>query len=395
MKRTISIILSVMMILSSFVGVSAFAVTTETCSIEYVSAENVTISNTDKTVKKGDSYVATITSNIVKNFDGMDVRAMMGDQVVYPQKITDESYKIIISKVTDDVKIIAKAYEKTADTTEVIGNSRYISISRNLVNCTSSGKSNIVLCGGHYSEIITPNDGYKLTTVIYYGLMKEDDGDYYYQQYICKDNGDGTYYVSCDKEINIIYAVAEPISSDSTTTEPTTVPIVKGKISLSKNSLTLAKTNKNISTKLVATVTPNELTNKRVIWSSSNSKVAKVDKNGKVTTVSNGFCTITAKLASDNTIKSICKVKVVQKATKIKLNVNNKTLKKGSAYTLKATVNPNTTSNKKVTWKTNKKAVATVNSKGRVIAKKKGTAIITATTADGSKKSAKCKITVK
>ena len=143
MKRTISIILSVMMILSSFVGVSAFAVTTETCSIEYVSSNNVTISNTDKTVKKGDSYVATITSNIVKNFDGMDVRAMMGDQVVYPQKITDESYKIIISKVTDDVKIIAKAYEKTADTTEVIGNSRYISISRNLVNCTSSGKSNM------------------------------------------------------------------------------------------------------------------------------------------------------------------------------------------------------------------------------------------------------------
>ena len=139
MKRTISIILSVMMILSSFVGVSAFAVTTETCSIEYVSSNNVTISNTDKTVKKGDSYVATITSNIVKNFDGMDVRAMMGDQIIYPQKITDESYKIIISKVTDDVKIIAKAYEKTADTTEVIGNSRYISISRNLVNCTSSG----------------------------------------------------------------------------------------------------------------------------------------------------------------------------------------------------------------------------------------------------------------
>lgn len=199
MKRTISIILSVMMILSSFVGVSAFAVTTETCSIEYVSSNNVTISNTDKTVKKGDSYVATITSNIVKNFDGMDVRAMMGDQVVYPQKITDESYKIIISKVTDDVKIIAKAYEKTADTTEAIGNSRYISISRNLVNCTSSGKSNIVLSGGHYSEIITPNDGYKLTTVIYYGLMKENDGDYYYQQYICKDNGDGTYYVSCNK----------------------------------------------------------------------------------------------------------------------------------------------------------------------------------------------------
>lgn len=70
-------------------------------------------------------------------------------------------------------------------------------------------------------------------------------------------------------------------------------------------------------------------------------------------------------------------------------------MKKGSAYTLKATVNPNTTSNKKVTWKTNKKLVATVNSKGKVIGKKKGKAVITVSTTDGSKKSAKCKITVK
>lgn len=394
MKRTISIILSVMMILSSFVGVTAFAVTNDTCNIEYVSAENVTFSNSEKSVKLGDSYTTTVTSSVVKDFDGMDVRAMMGDQVIYPQKVTNESYKIIISKVTDDVKIIAKAYEKTADTTEV-GQSRYISISRNLVNCKSSGKSNVVLMRGHYDEIITPNPGYKLTMVVCYGLIMVEDKKYSYGQYTCYNNGDGTYTVDCDKEINIIYAVAEPISSDSTTTEPTTVPVVKGKINLSKNSLTLAKTNRNISTKLVAKITPNELTNKGVIWSSSNSKVAKVDKNGKVTTVSSGFCTITAKLAVDNTVKASCKVKVIQKATKIKLNTNKKIMKKGSTYSLKAIVTPNNANNKKVIWKTNKKTVATVNSKGRVIAKKKGTAIITATTADGSKKSAKCKIIVK
>ena len=70
-------------------------------------------------------------------------------------------------------------------------------------------------------------------------------------------------------------------------------------------------------------------------------------------------------------------------------------MKKGSAYTLKATVNPSTTSNKKVTWKTNKKLVATVNSKGKVIGKKKGKAVITVSTTDGSKKSAKCTIIVK
>ena len=46
-------------------------------------------------------------------------------------------------------------------------------------------------------------------------------------------------------------------------------------------------------------------------------------------------------------------------------------------------------------WTTSKSKIATVNSKGKVTAKKKGTCFIYATAKDGSKKSAKCKITVK
>lgn len=60
-------------------------------------------------------------------------------------------------------------------------------------------------------------------------------------------------------------------------------------------------------------------------------------------------------------------------ATTIKLNKKNITLNVGKTYALKITG-----TNKKVTWSSNKKSVATVNSKGKITAKKKGTAKITA-----------------
>ena len=94
------------------------------------------------------------------------------------------------------------------------------------------------------------------------------------------------------------------------------------------------------------------------------------------------------------------KVTVKQPVTSVKLNKNSAILKvKGKAkqktVTLKATVNPKNANVKSVKWTTSKSKIATVNSKGKVTAKKKGTCFIYATAKDGSKKSAKCKIIVK
>lgn len=78
---------------------------------------------------------------------------------------------------------------------------------------------------------------------------------------------------------------------------------------------------------------------------------------------------------------------------KVKLNKTKLTLKKGKTAVLKATVTPTNATNKTVTFSSSKKTVAKVGAKtGKVTAKKKGTATITAKC--GSKK-AVCKVTVK
>ncbi|MCM1364608.1 MAG: Ig-like domain-containing protein [Faecalibacterium sp.] len=142
------------------------------------------------------------------------------------------------------------------------------------------------------------------------------------------------------------------------------------------------------------TVTPSTATNKNVTWTSSNSKVAKVDSSGVVTALAVGTATITAKTA-DGGYTARCEINVFQKVpvTGVKLSSTKLTLDKGKQTTLDTTISPNNASEKGITWSTNDKSVATVSSTGVVKAVKTGTAVITATTKDGSY-TAKCTITV-
>lgn len=65
----------------------------------------------------------------------------------------------------------------------------------------------------------------------------------------------------------------------------------------------------------------------------------------------------------------------------------------GANETLTATVSPANASDKTVTYKSSDTSVATVDSTGKVLGVKAGTADITVTTKDGSK-TAKCTVTV-
>lgn len=83
----------------------------------------------------------------------------------------------------------------------------------------------------------------------------------------------------------------------------------------------------------------------------------------------------------------------VQKAESISLDAQTASLTGGTTEQLKATVLPAEAS-QAVTWSSSDTSVATVDSSGKVTAKASGSAIITATTKDGTNLSAKCNITV-
>lgn len=134
------------------------------------------------------------------------------------------------------------------------------------------------------------------------------------------------------------------------------------------------------------------------VWASSNTKVATVDQNGVVKGVKAGKAKITLTVQNPGDAQALVlskDVTVKQYVTSIKLNAAKKTIYNGKAFTLKATVNPKNAANKAVTYKTSNKKIATVTAKGVVKGIKPGKATITVTAKDGSKKSAKCIVTVK
>lgn len=130
-------------------------------------------------------------------------------------------------------------------------------------------------------------------------------------------------------------------------------------------------------------------------FSTSNKKIVTVSSAGKIKAVKKGSANITISLKSNAKIKKVVKVKVGQPATRVKVNKSALTIKKGRSAVIKATVGPNTASNKKVIWKSSNSKIAKVSVSGRVTAVRGGRATITAIAADGSGKKAICRVTVR
>ena len=169
--------------------------------------------------------------------------------------------------------------------------------------------------------------------------------------------------------------------------------LVEG-ITLSQSSATLTEGG---TLTLTATVTPDDATDNSITWSSSNTSVATVDANGKVTAKAAGTATITATANDGSGVKASCVVTVEKKVvavSSITLSQTTATMTEGETMSLTATVTPDDATNKAVTWSSSNASVATVDANGKVTAKAAGTATITATANDGSDVKASCKVTV-
>lgn len=163
-----------------------------------------------------------------------------------------------------------------------------------------------------------------------------------------------------------------------------TKPINVTGVTLNKASTTL---DTGATETLTSTVAPSTASNKSVTYSSSNTGVATVDNNGKITAVAVGTSDITVKTVDGNKTAK-CTVTVNQAViavTGVTIAPKTASIDVGATTQLSSTVAPSTASNKAVTYSSSDSAIATVSNDGTVTGVAEGTANITVTTTDGSK----------
>lgn len=164
--------------------------------------------------------------------------------------------------------------------------------------------------------------------------------------------------------------------------------------SIKNNSLSLTATGTSQLTVIVKKGKHN--VTKKATYKVSNSKVASVNKSGKITAKRKGSCTITIRYKK---VTKKLKLKVTAPATRVKVNnayANNLSMKvKKSSQLMLVLGYKNSGAGKysykavtpsKTKWTSSNKKVVTVNKNGRVTAQNPGRAVITMTYGSVSKK---------
>ncbi len=150
------------------------------------------------------------------------------------------------------------------------------------------------------------------------------------------------------------------------------------------------------SQQLIATVHPENATNKNVNWTSSDVSVAMVSPDGTVFAVKEGQATVMATTV-DGGFVALCKVTVKAKTVltdNLILSQESATLTVSETIQLIAELTPSNATNKTLHWSSTNSSVAKVSDTGLVTAVSEGKAQIIVTTTDGSNLSAICNIIV-
>ncbi|MGV8983120.1 cell wall-binding repeat-containing protein [Clostridium sp.] len=290
-------------------------------------------------------------TNVVKVFNGVVVAISPGTTLI--TATTLDGYKSTSCMVTVNQAYTSISLNKTFDVLTLFGNDTLIAnVNQN------TGTSQTVTWSSSNTAIVQVNNG----LIIGVGA------------------GTAVITATCANASNIASCVVKVTS-----------PVIS--INLNKTSDYLTVGGSDV---LTASVNPPNSTNQTVTWVSSDTSIVQV-VDGVLIAVSAGSATITA-TTTDGSKTASCSVivngsgTVGSKVTSISLNKTSDTLKLGSNDTLVATITPNTASNQTITWSSSNTDVARVVN-GVVIPLSAGSAIITATSADGYK-TASCIVVV-
>jgi len=160
-----------------------------------------------------------------------------------------------------------------------------------------------------------------------------------------------------------------------------TLPIVPY-VKLNKTSLTLG-----VGQGYTLKATQN--TNASLKWKSGSTAVAAVSTAGKITAKKAGTSKITVTASNGKTAS--CAVTVKPAPSSVKLSKTSASMAVGSTLTLTVSLSPSGTAAGR-SWKSGNTAVLTVDSAGKITAKKAGTTTVTVTTHNGKKASCTVKV---
>ena len=147
---------------------------------------------------------------------------------------------------------------------------------------------------------------------------------------------------------------------------------------------------------LTATLSPENATNRNVIWKLVSGDAISLSNTGVIQAKKVGEALIRAEATDGSGITAECKVVVKPRLVQsISLNSTQKDLIIGDSFTLTATLSPENATNHNVVWKLVSGDAISLSNTGVIQAKKVGEALVRAEAADGSGVSAECKVVVK
>jgi uncharacterized protein YjdB len=132
---------------------------------------------------------------------------------------------------------------------------------------------------------------------------------------------------------------------------------------------------------------PEAASNRELLWETSDPSVATVDENGRVKAVSLGDATIKVTSTDGGARSSSILVQVIDRieyATAIQFTPSNVSIFEAEDITLLVNILPVNATYKTLKWSSSNPSIANVSQSGEIVGLSKGTAIITASTTDGS-----------
>ena len=147
---------------------------------------------------------------------------------------------------------------------------------------------------------------------------------------------------------------------------------------------------------LTATLSPENATNRNVIWKLVSGNAISLSNTGVIQAKKVGEALVRAEAADGSGVSAECKVVVKPRLVQaISLNATQKNLIIGDSFTLTATLSPENATNRNVVWKLVSGNAISLSNTGVIQAKKVGEALVRAEAADGSGITAECKVVVK